>query len=81
IGDGALTGSTIEEIVIPASVTSIGRGAFAACTRLKTIAIPATVTEAGTHLLTGCTALTRVRVMSGAVPASAFAGCTALAEV
>lgn len=81
IGDGALMGAEIEELTIPASVTEIGRGAFAACRRLRSATLPATVRSIGSHIFSGCTALTRVRMMSGDVPASAFAGCTALADV
>lgn len=81
IGEGALMGAEIEELTIPASVTEIGRGAFAACRRLRSATVPATVRSTGSHIFSGCTALTRVRMLSGDVPASAFAGCTALADV
>lgn len=39
IGDGALRGCVLEEIVIPQNVTSIGEAAFELCAKLKTVTI------------------------------------------
>ncbi|MDE6418225.1 MAG: leucine-rich repeat domain-containing protein [Duncaniella sp.] len=81
IADGALMGSDIEEVTIPASCDSIGRGAFASCTRLKSVTIPATARRLGTHIFARCTALSSATVMAPVVPASTFAGCTALSTL
>lgn len=81
IADGALMGSEIEEVTIPASCDSIGRGAFASCARLKSVTLPATATRLGTHIFARCTALASATVMSPTVPASTFAGCTALSAL
>ena len=81
IGDGALMGSSIESIDIPASVKSMGRGAFAACTSLKAITVPATVESVGSHLCDGCTALESVEFGPADIPSAAFRDCTALSSV
>ena len=47
--------------IIPASVTSIGDGAFSGCSsRLKSITIPASVTSIGSWAFYGCDSLTTV---------------------
>lgn len=81
IEDGALMGSEITDIEIPRTVTTIGDGAFAACTRLKRIVLPATVANPGSHLFAGCTALTEAEVHTRILPSSTFAGCSALSSI
>ncbi len=78
---GALMSTPIKAITIPASVKSIGTGAFADCKELTRLVIPATVTTTGSHLCDGATALTRVTYQATSIPAYAFRGCTALTEV
>ncbi|MDE5749740.1 MAG: leucine-rich repeat domain-containing protein, partial [Duncaniella sp.] len=81
IADGALMGSDIEEVTIPASCDSIGHGAFASCTRLKSVTLPATARRLGSHIFARCTALSSATVMAPMVPASTFAGCTDLSAL
>ena len=52
--------NTITSIVIPNSVTSIGREAFDECTGLTSITIPNSVTSIGDYAFRGCTGLTSV---------------------
>lgn len=47
IAEGAFYESNIAEIVVPDGVTTIGRYAFLACTKLKTIVLPASLTSIG----------------------------------
>ncbi len=48
---------TIELVVIPDSVTSIGSSAFYQCSNLSSVAIPESVTSIGTHAFVGCSSL------------------------
>ncbi len=58
IGYYAFEGTSIEEIYIPDSVTTIAEGAFSNCASLKSLTIPASVTTISTYnLLNGCTSL------------------------
>lgn len=44
-------------MLIPASVTNIGLGAFEGCSALALLAIPASVTQISEHAFLGCPAL------------------------
>ncbi len=55
-------GKTDSEYAIPNSVTSIGYGAFYACTSLANITIPSSVTSIGDHAFYNCTSLTSIEV-------------------
>ena len=70
----------MEELTIPNSVTSIGRGAFKECTELyKKVTLPAGVTELSDSLFYKCKNLTEIEM--GAVikiGASSFNECTNL---
>ena len=55
---GGLAGS----YTIPDSVTSIGEGAFFACTSLTSAMIPSSVTNIGQEAFAGCTAFTSVTI-------------------
>lgn len=81
IGDGALMGSAIESIDIPASVKTVGMGAFAACTSLRSISVPASVVSLGSHLCDGCTRLESVEFGPADIPDAAFRDCTSLNSV
>ena len=50
------------EYAIPASVTSIGNGAFSGCTNLTSINIPDSVTSIGNSAFYGCTNLTSINI-------------------
>ncbi len=61
IFDHAFQNNTVvEEIVIPATVMSIGNGAFEGCTSLKTVTIPSSVTRIDAGAFSGCSSLQTV---------------------
>ncbi len=53
-------GADIETIVLPDTVTEIGKWAFRDCVTLKEIAIPDSVVTIKSEAFTGCSALTKV---------------------
>ena len=53
----------IKDLVIPNSVTSIGRGAFRYCSDLTSVTIPNSVTSIGASAFSGCSGLTSVYSM------------------
>lgn len=65
------------------SVTNIGQGAFAGCTRLTNITIPDSVTSIGDNTFDGCTGLVSVTIGNGVtrIVSSAFEGCTGLINI
>jgi hypothetical protein len=76
---GGISGS----YTIPASVTSIGHGAFLSCTRVTSVTIPATVTNIGISAFWGCASLTSVTIPNGVISIGAlvFVSCTSLTSV
>ena len=80
IGEAAFTASNLQTLEIPASVDSIGTGAFAACDGLTTVTLP--VCRMGKSVFADCTGLETVNVGNATVIApSTFKGCTALVNV
>ena len=78
-----LNGEEITDLVIPSSVTSIGRYAFRDCTGLTSVIIHNSVTSIGYSAFSGCTGLTSVTIGNSvtSIKYGAFAGCNALAEI
>lgn len=68
-----------ETVVIPAGVTSIGKGAFARCKSLKSIHIPNGVTSIEAFAFYHCSALTSVHIPDGvtSIGYEAFSDCKA----
>jgi hypothetical protein len=68
---------------IPASVESIGEGAFSNCTGLTSIEIPASVTSIGDDAFEGCTGLTSIVIPASvtSIGANAFMYCESLTSV
>ena len=73
----------IRSVVIPDSVTVIGKGAFAGCTRLENVTVPDSVTVIGVHAFFCCTRLAGITVPDSVrvIEWGAFSGCTALAGI
>ena len=69
--------------VIPATVTSIGEGAFQFCTGLTSIDIPATVTSIEDDAFSSCSGLTSITIPAGvtSIGNSAFYECTGLTSI
>lgn len=58
-------GNTIQDLVIPSGVTSIGDSAFAGCDSLQTVSIPQSVTSIGEGAFSSCTNLTSLTLATG----------------
>lgn len=77
--NGALIGSPVQTVVLPATLEAIGYGSFAGCTRLSSITLPSSLTAIGERAFTA-TGLTAINVPAtvATVGAGAFAHCAAL---
>ncbi len=73
----------VTEYAIPADVTKIGNGAFAACKNLISVTIPDSVTEIGEMGFGGCTSFTNITIPDSVtkIGNEVFYGCTSLANV
>ena len=84
IADGSFANCTeLTSIVIPNSITSIGRSVFEACTSLTSIEIPNSVTSIGIDAFSGCTGLTSIVIPDSvtSIGGDAFEGCTSLTSI
>ena len=57
-----LNGEEIKDLVIPESVTSVGKSAFAGCSSLTSVTIPESVTSIGDRAFAYCSSLTSVTI-------------------
>ena len=75
--------SFLSEIVIPASVTSIGDSAFGDCSSLSEVVIPSSVTSIGDRTFWNCSSLSKIVIPSCItnIGDSAFRDCSSLSEV
>ena len=78
--------TTITDVTIPNTVTTIGEGSFISCTGLTSINIPSSVTEIGGNgVFSDCSNLTSVTFENGsqltAIGQSAFDGCSSLTSI
>lgn len=73
----------LSSVIIPNSVTSIGRDAFYGCTGLLSVTIPNSVTSIGVGVFEGCTRLTSVTIGNSltSIGEGAFSECTDLKKV
>ncbi len=74
---------SLSNIVIPASVTSIGDRAFRGCSSLSSIFIPASVTRIGDNVFSGCSSLSSIVISDGitSIGNLAFSGCSSLSNI
>ena len=73
----------ISNLVIPNSVTSIGRSAFSGCSGLTSITIPNSVTSIGDEAFYNCSGLTSVTIPNSvtSIGEAAFWSCSSLSSV
>ena len=83
IGSSAFYGSEITSIIIPNSVQTILRGAFARCTKLSSIIIPNSVVGVNDDAFYGCSGLNSVDIPQNVtyIGENAFAECDNLTSV
>ncbi|MBE6537105.1 MAG: leucine-rich repeat domain-containing protein [Ruminococcaceae bacterium] len=79
----AFVSASVQEIVIPETVTRISGAAFRWCANLKSITLPDSVEFIGESAFSGCDALKSVTLSKGLkeIGDSAFVGCTAISEI
>ena len=75
--------NSLESVIIPDSVTSIGDFTFAACSLLTSITIPDSVTSIGIQAFSYCTSLESVIIGNGVTSIGdyAFEGCSSLTSI
>ena len=75
--------SSLSNIVIPASVTSIGDSAFCGCRSLSSIIIPASVTSIGDSAFCGCLSLSKIVIPASvtSIGDGAFSDCRSLSNI
>lgn len=75
--------STITKVMIPKSVTTLGRGAFLICRSLASIIIPDSVTNIGDYAFAACSGLKSIHLPNGVtrIGTEFFNGCSSLTSV
>ena len=75
--------STITKVVIPKSVTTLGRGAFFSCAHLIDINIPDSVTSIGDNAFNSCTSLTSINIPDSvtSIRGEVFRNCSSLTSI
>lgn len=83
VGEYAFAYTDITEVDVPATVTSIGEGAFAACDKLVKANIRTALTTMPPHIFNDCERLTSVNIPATVktIGWGAFWGCKALTSI
>jgi hypothetical protein len=78
-----LNGEEVKDLVIPNSVTSIGKYAFQGCSGLTSVTIPNSVTSINQSAFASCSSLTSVTIPNSVtnIYTSAFRNCSGLTSV
>ena len=76
-------GEEVTVLIIPDSVTSIGKSAFYNCSGLTSVTIPNSVTNIGNNAFSNCSGLTSVTIPDSvtSIGNGAFSGCSGLTSV
>ena len=79
----AAPNETLEEVVVPEGVKTIGNGAFENCTSLRRVSLPQSLEWIDEYAFAGCTSLERIElpVCVKWVSYRAFKDCSSLSEV
>lgn len=80
---GAFSNCKITSVILPNSITDIGRYAFSGCPYLITVKIPDNVNSIGEEAFYNCTSLTYIAIPGDVrtIGHSAFFNCTSLREL
>ena len=83
IGENAFSFTDISKVVLPSSVTQIGRGAFSNCKELTEIILPLGLESIEESLFKDCSKLSYIVVPQGvrSIEEDAFRGCRNLSNV
>ena len=76
----AFSGSKLESITLPPTLTEIGDGSLAGLTQLKSVSIPASVAAIGQLAFDNCKNLREIEIPNSvqSIGSAAFIGCTSL---
>lgn len=80
VSNMAFRNSSLESIVLPEGLASIGKGAFQECVSLTSVVLPEGLESVDDLAFSGCTALAEINLPSSVrmIGYQAFAGCTSL---
>jgi len=75
--------SDLKSIILPNSVTRIGKSAFYGCSSLTNITIPNSVTTIKSYTFSGCSSLTNITIPNSVttIEDAAFLGCSSLTNI
>ena len=82
-GDYKKPNTTLRSVVIPGSVTSIGKEMFKYCRSLTSVTIPNSVTSIGSFAFSHCSSLTSITIPESvtSIVSYAFSDCSSLTSV
>ena len=75
--------TSLRNVTLPDTITSIGKQAFSGCASLVSINIPNSVTKIGASILSGCTSLIEVTLPDSltSINSSTFYNCSSLGSI